>query len=118
MVNVVLDDKCKDFAVDVVNLKKHLNKSAREYNMADQLQRSGTAIGAAYREACFAESDDDFIHKLRIGLKECSESLYWLEILYRTNYLLFDEYQLLKTKADELQRMLIAIINKVNHRKQ
>jgi len=49
--------------------------------------RSGTAIGALYREGEKAESKKDFIHKLAIAQKEANESIYWLELLLATDYL-------------------------------
>lgn len=75
------------FAVRMVKLKNYLNEQRHEYNIADQIQRSGTAIGANHREATFAESDVDFIHKLSIAQKECSKTLYWLELLKETEYI-------------------------------
>ncbi|WP_312923811.1 four helix bundle protein [Empedobacter brevis] len=55
--------------------------------MSKQLLRSGTAIGALVRESQNAESSKDFIHKLSIAQKECDETLYWLELLFKSNYI-------------------------------
>ena len=109
------EEKYITFAVKVVELKKALNEK-REYNMADQISRSGTAIGAMQREATFAESDSDMIHKLRIALKEASETKYWLEILFRTNYINNKEYDELKNECEELIRMLTSSINTIHRR--
>lgn len=109
------EEKYIAFAVKVVELKKALNEK-REYNMADQISRSGTAIGAMQREATFAESDLDMIHKLRIALKEAGETQYWLEILYRTNYIDNKEYNELKSYCSELIRMLTSSINTIRRR--
>ena len=49
--------------------------------MSNQLIRSGTSIGANLMEGKYAESDADFVHKLRISRKECAETIFWLEIL-------------------------------------
>lgn len=116
MINKVFDEKCINFSVKVIELKKRLNNSKKEYNISDQLQRSGSAIGALYREACFAESDLDFIHKLRIGLKECSESQYWLENLVRTDYISKEDYEVLMCLAKELEKILVSMIMKVKQR--
>lgn len=109
------EEKYITFAVRVIELKKTLNKK-REYNMADQISRAGTAIGAMQREATFAESDSDMIHKLRIALKEAGETQYWLEILYRTNYINNKEYNELKNDCSELIRMLTSSINTIRRR--
>jgi len=55
--------------------------------LSKQLLRSGTAIGALVRESQNAESSKDFIHKLSIAQKECDETLYWLELLFKSNYI-------------------------------
>lgn len=107
----VIREKMMQFSVRIVNLKKLLNNQKKEYNMADQIQRSGTAIGALQREAYYSESDQDMIHKLRIALKEASETDYWLELLFRTDYITKDEYDSLKTDLDELIRIIAASVN-------
>lgn len=109
-------EKFMKFAIRMVNLKKYLNEQKREFNMADQIQRSGTAIGAIQREATFAESDSDMIHKLRIALKEAGETQYWLEILCRTKYINNKEYDELKNDCSELIRMLTSSINTIRRR--
>ena len=60
----VYKEKFIAFAIRMVKLKNYLNEQKHEYNIADQIQRSGTAIGANHREAISAESDIDFVHKL------------------------------------------------------
>ena len=69
----VLLDKSYQFAVRVEKLSESLNKE-RKFNIAGQIGRSGTAIGALSREAQRAESDKDFVHKLNIALKEADET--------------------------------------------
>ena len=88
----IIKDKSMDFAIRVVNLCKYLKKEKQEYERSKQLVRSGTAIGALQREAMHAESQADFIHKFAIAQKECNETLFWLELLYKTDYLTSDEY--------------------------
>ncbi len=66
-----------DFALDVIAFSEEL-ESLRKYNLANQLFRSGTSIGANTWEAQNAESKADFIHKLKIASKEADESMYWL----------------------------------------
>ena len=83
----IYKEKFMAFAIRMVKLKNYLNNDKHEYNMADQIQRSGTAIGANHREAIAAESEVDFVHKLAIAQKECNETLYWLELLKATDYI-------------------------------
>ena len=65
-----------DFAVKVLKLTDGMKG---HYSIVNQLERSATSIGANIREAKYAHSRPDFIAKLQIALKECSESEYWLE---------------------------------------
>ena len=98
------------FAIRMVKLKNYLNEQKHEYNIADQIQRSGTAIGANHREAIAAESETDFVHKLAIAQKECNETLYWLELLKATDYLDEPMFNSLYADAEEIMRMLTASI--------
>ena len=66
----------------MIHLCKQLER-AGSYVIAKQLVRSATAIGASYAEATEAESADDFIHKIKIAMKEAKESRYWLELAAR-----------------------------------
>ena len=102
--------KFMDFAIRMVKLKNYLNEQKHEYNNSDQIQRSGTAIGANHREATFAESDLDFIHKLSIAQKECSETIYWLELLKATEYISDEQFNSLYADAEEMMRMLTSSI--------
>ncbi|MBQ2865210.1 MAG: four helix bundle protein [Clostridia bacterium] len=75
-----------------------------------QLVRSSSSIGANIHEAKYAQSRPDFIHKLEIALKECSESEYWLELLFRKQKLEEDQYKSLKNSCGSLRRRLISSI--------
>ncbi len=98
------------FAVSIVRLVQTLQTDKREFILSKQLLRSGTSIGALIREAEFAQSDLDFIHKLSISLKEANETNYWLDLLHDTTYLSDDEFKEIKYKSDELVRLLVASI--------
>ena len=102
--------KSMDFAVSIIHLVKHL-KSQRESIISNQIGRSGTSIGANIREAQYANSRADFISKLQIALKEANETGYWLELLFRTNYISEDEYQSLDSACTRICVMLIASLN-------
>lgn len=99
-----------DFAVSIIHLVKHL-KSQRESIISNQIGRSGTSIGANIREAQYANSRADFISKLQIALKEANETGYWLELLFRTNYISEAEYQSLDSACTRIRVMLIASLN-------
>ena len=81
-----LSEISMDFSVDIINLVKYL-KSNHESIISNQIGRSGTSIGANIHEAQYAQGKKDFVSKLEIALKEASETGYWLELLYRTNYI-------------------------------
>jgi four helix bundle protein len=73
------------FAVRIVELSRSLQELKKEWVLSKQVLRSGTSIGAMVREAEFAQSKPDFIHKMSIALKEANETLYWIELLNATN---------------------------------
>ena len=81
-----------EFSVDIINLVKFL-KSNHESVIANQIGISGTSIGANIHEAQYAQGKKDFISKLEIALKEASETGYWLELAYRTNYIDAQQYK-------------------------
>jgi len=106
----VLKEKSFRFAVRIVKLYVYLKKTQGEYIVSQQLIRSGTAVGALIREAEYAESRKDFIHKLSIGLKEANESEYWLDILIATDFITRKMYDSLKKDCVELLKLLTASI--------
>lgn len=99
-----------DFAVSVINLVKQL-KEKRESIISNQIGRSGTSIGANIREAQYAHSKADFIAKLQIALKEANETGYWLELLFKTDYIEEAEYKALDSACTGIRVMLISSIN-------
>ena len=76
-----LEDRTKRFSLNLISLLKSLPKGYLGDVIGRQLLKSGTSIGANYREANRAESKADFIHKLAIAEKEASETVYWLELM-------------------------------------
>ena len=103
-------DKCIAFSVKINKLRKYLREKQHEYNNSDQIQRSGTSIGANYSEACDAESKADFIHKLHIALKEANETIYWLNVLYGSEFISEDQYDELMNDVNELFSVITASI--------
>ena len=96
-----------EFSVDIIELVKYL-KTSKESIISNQIGRSGTSIGANIHEAQYAQGKKDFISKLEIALKEASETGYWLELLYRTNYIDEQTFKILSSKCTSLRAMLIA----------
>jgi four helix bundle protein len=81
---IQLEGRTKAFAVQIVQFVAELPKNRICDVLGYQLVKSGTSVGANYREANRAESRADFVHKIGIVEKECSESLYWLELCEET----------------------------------
>lgn len=79
--------KSKKFAVRIVNLYKYLCNEKKEFVLSKQILRCGTSIGANLAESKSAISKKDFLSKIYIALKECSETIYWLELLKETGYI-------------------------------
>ncbi len=102
----VLRDKTFQFSVRIVRLYRYLVEEKREFALSKQILRSGTNPGAMIREAINAESGIDFVHKLAIAQKETSETQYWLELLYLTNYLSKLEFESLFNDSDEIMRLI------------
>ena len=106
----ILRGKSLVFALRIVKACRHLAEEHREYVLSKQLMRSGTAIGALVREAEYAETKPDFIHKLAIARKEASETVYWLDLLAGASLLTSQPAASLQTDAIELLKMLTSSI--------
>ena len=104
----VLQEKSKAFALQIIKVCNEIKQSKRESVLTNQLIRSGTSIGANIREAMYAHGKADFIAKLQIALKECSESEYWLELLIESGYY---EYNRILEQCVEIKKLLISSIN-------
>lgn len=100
--------KSKDFALEVIKVCKEFRTAKCESALINQILRSGTSIGANIREAFYAHGRADFVAKLQIALKECSESEYWIELLLESGY--YCDRTLLD-KCTEIKKILISSIN-------
>lgn len=101
-------DKSKAFALSIIRVCNLVKSSKRESVLTNQLIRSGTSVGANIREAFYAHGKADFVARLQIALKECSESEYWLELLIESGY--YDDQTILD-QCIEIKKLLIASIN-------
>lgn len=106
--------KSKTFALEIIRVCNEIKNTKRESILTNQLIRSGTSVGANIREAFYAHGKADFIAKLQIALKECSESEYWLELLIESEY--YDKKDVLELCL-EVKRLLIASLNTAKNNK-
>jgi len=105
----IVKQKSFDFALRVIKLSQYLREEKKEYILSKQILRCGTSIGANVRESEYAESKADFVHKLYIALKETNESLYWLELLHKSNYLDDKQFHSIYSDLLEIKRILVSI---------
>ena len=111
MSDSIMLEKSKDFAVRIITLCKKIRASEKEFILTNQLLRSATSIGANIHESKYAQSTADFISKMKIALKECFETEYWLELLTRSNYIRKEQYESLRNECGTIRHMLISSIN-------
>lgn len=110
----VIVDKSKAFALRIIKLYKYLQKEHKEYVLSKQILRSGTSIGANVKEAIRGQSKPDFYAKMNIALKECSETEYWLELLYESSYIDKNSFDSIYNDCKEILRILTAITKTQN----
>lgn len=104
-----LYSKCLDFSIRIAKLYTFLCDEKKEYVFSKQILRSGTSIGANLAEAQYGISRKDFLSKSYIALKETAETMYWLEVLHRAQYLSDKEFQSLFADCEELKKLFISI---------
>lgn len=106
--------KSKELALEVIKACRELRNSNCDGALISQFLRSGTSVGANVREAQYAHSMADFISKLQIALKECSETEYWIELLTESGY--YSDKGMLD-KCVEVKKILISSINTSKNRR-
>ncbi|MBQ6164983.1 MAG: four helix bundle protein [Clostridia bacterium] len=111
--NIVVD-KSKRFALKTIRMYKYLCSEQKEYILSKQVLRSGTSIGANIAEAVRGRSKPDFYSKLNIALQEASETAYWLDLLYESDYLNDAGYKIMSEDCEELIRILTSITKTQN----
>ncbi len=105
-----IQERLVDFAVTVVRLCEAMPATVAGRHVAGQLLRSGTAPAAHYAEARGAESRRDFVHKLRIALKELNESAVWIQVAQRSGLAAEAAAETALTECRELSRILNASV--------
>jgi len=111
-----LTSRTRDFALRIVRLYSALPKTTEAQVLGKQLLRSGTSVGAHYREATRSRSDVEFVSKIEGGLQELEESLYWMELLVEGGIVKADRIKELIDEAHELAAILTTCVKNVKGR--
>ena len=113
-----LRSRTKQFSLRIIRLFAALPKTTEGQVLDKQLLRSGTSVGAHYREATRARSDAEFISKLEAGLQELEESAYWMELLSESSIVVPARLTELQTEADELTAILITCVKNAKEKRR
>lgn len=112
-----LKRRTQSFALSMVRFYVSLPKTSEAQILGKQVLRSGTSIGAQYREAWRAKSDADFVSKMEGALQEADESSYWLELLRDAGIASSDSASALLSELDEITAIFVTIVKKVKARR-
>ena len=113
-----IEERLVNFAVRIVKFTNLLPKTHAGAHIAGQLLRSGTSPAAQYAEARGAESGNDFVHKMKICLKELNESHIWLKIIARSDLQSASQVDAIMLECEELCRIINASIQTMKKRNQ
>jgi four helix bundle protein len=111
-----LKSRTKRYALGIIQLYSRLPRSVQAQVIGKQMLRSGTSVGAQYREACRAKSDADFISKMEGALQELEETAYWLELLKDTCMLPESETVQLLRETEEINLIFTRIVRNIKFR--
>jgi four helix bundle protein len=109
--------RTKDFALRIIRLYSALPKTVEAQVIGKQVLRSGTSVGAHYREARRAKSDADFISKVEGALQELDETGYWLELLVESSIVKPEKLKPLMDECEELTAMCVVMVKNVKNRR-
>lgn len=112
-----MEARTKQFALQIIAMYSMMPKSAVTQVLGRQILRSGTSVGAQYREAMRAKSPADFISKMEGSLQEVEETRYWLELLVESGTLPGTQIEPLRKEADELVAMFVASVKTAKRNK-
>ena len=110
----IVKEKSFNFAIRIVNLYKYLIDEKKEYVLSKQILKSGTSIGANINEAQQGQSKKDFLMKMNISLKECTETKYWIDLLSATDYINQEQKESIMKDCTELEKLLTSIVKTTN----
>ena len=108
-----LEERTKKFAIDIIRLSASLPNTPEGKVIRNQITKSGSSVGANYREANRARSKADFYNKIKICESEASETGFWLEVILNLNWIDHHQIQLILTEANELLAIFTSISNKL-----
>jgi four helix bundle protein len=108
--------RTKKYALRVIRLYVALPKSTEAQVLGKQILRSGTSVGAHYREAQRAKSNPDFISKIEGGLQELEETEYWLELLGESEIVSKERLVSLQDETEELMSIFVAMVKNVKNK--
>lgn len=111
-----LRERTTEFALRIVRMYTQLPKTTEAQTLGKQVLRSGTSVGAQFRESQRAKSDADFINKLEGCLQEADETAYWLELLVKAEIVPAQRLEALRKEIDEIIAILVTIVTKVKKR--
>ena len=115
--SIQFEARTKQFAIDILKLSAQLPASNEGRVIRNQISKSGTSIGANYREANRAKSKADFRYKIKISEGEANETLYWLEIIEEMQWLPVELIKLTMKEAKELLAIFTSISKSLNEKK-
>ena len=114
----VMRERTRAYALRVIRLSEALPRSGAGRVLGNQVLRSGTSVGAHYREACRSRSDAELISKLEGALQELDETAYWLELISDATLLAPERLQPLLDETNELTSMMVTAVKKLKARKK
>jgi four helix bundle protein len=112
-----LKSRTKQFALRIIKLFRSLPKSPDAQVIGKQVLRSGTSVGAQYREACRSRSDAEFISKMTSSLQEIDETAYWLELLVEGDFVKAEKLKGLQDETDQLIAIFVTSIKTARSKK-
>ncbi len=111
-----LSDRTKTFALQIVRLYSSLPRRVETQVIGKQVLRSGTSVGAQYREAKRARSTAEFVSKLGGSIQELEETIYWLELLVEGELVSGSYVADVRCEAEELMAILVSSVKTVKQR--
>ena len=112
-----LRSRTSEFALRIIRLYTSLPKTTEAQVIGKQVLRSGTSIGAHYREGYRAKSDADIIHKFETALQELDETDYWLDLLVKAGIVPAQKVETLIKETNELIAIFTTIVTKIKKRR-
>jgi len=117
----LMETRTKTLAISIIKLSSHIAKTTESRVIRNQITKSGTSIGANYREANRSRSKADFYHKIKICETEASETVYWLELIKERkgkdmNWTKTNTFEIIYNEAKEILALFTSISSKLKHK--